>query len=933
MRKAIIIGLTSIVLLILSNVFYYHNTYKNQVNIQKEILLRQSGICRNQMDLYLKKTRTNILLLLSPEELQNLFTHKNNNNSAQNRIEFLFNNYKEILKELKIIDPDGNVFTLRKSASGSFISSYKKIAPIDPVSEKIFFNDKENAVDYIQPLSDETDTYGFVQFKINLKSFFDSMFNNFNIEGYHFQWLFNNGSIVYNTINADITVPEIKSIEQQLDEGRLISLKHRININGTDTKVLTVFRKLGINNWHYYMAFSMPLNSITAYIVRNAFIVGAITLFVILFFIAWSIYNIHTKNLEEKRLKQSQETLRKVLYYLPVGIVLADQANTIRQVNKAALNILSFDDEDQMLGQEADDNMLFENCRIVEKTDYSSSSFKAIIRNKQGEEKIILAEQIPFFLQSQRYTINLFLEASSLDLQNKIKDEHGETKSTFIANISHELRTPLNGIIGMTDLLMGADLHLQEKDMLSVVKRSADTLLTLINDILDFSKIEAGKFEVESIPFNLKDEVENTINDFRVKADENNIQLTWESSITLPKDFIGDPIRLRQVLNNLIGNAIKFTPLNGKILLSITETESLNGSKAVQFSIKDTGIGISKEKMSVIFKPFSQADGSTTRKYGGTGLGITISKQLVQLMGGDIKVMSPSGISTNHRYPGAEFVFTIPLRTNKLSKVFNFSNITKISDIKALIISDNPLQVVSITKNLSSLHIQNKILTPSNETLEFIKSDSEYHIVVIENRPDFDGLEFLNILHSHNLTSNILVVVQSYNFQQTNTRIAKQLGADAYLRKPIKLATLKEVILQHFPNIKAVTLNTSPASGKLLKILIAEDNKLNQRVIHSLFKKLSLKIDIAVDGKEAVKMAVEKNYDLIFMDIYMPEMDGVAAMKELKKQNINCPVIGMTASTDQEEKNSAMDAGMDDYIIKPVRIEELSRMITKWTAN
>ncbi len=934
MRRAIIIGLVSIVLLILANVFYYYNTYRAQVNIQNEILLRQSLICRNQMNAYFDKTRTNIFLLLSPKELESIFTNKENINDAQNRIEFLFNSYKEVLRELKIIDPDGNIFALKKGPSGAFISSYSKREPFDLLSYKIIFNEKDNTIDYIQPLSDEIDTYGFVQFKMDLNRFFDSMFNNFNIEGYHFQWILNDSGIVYRSLKSGISVPENKLLESRINGADVISLKHKLVIDGKSTRVLTVFRKVSINRGQYYMAFSMPLHTITAYIVRNAFIVGAITIFVILFFIAWSVFNIHNKNQEEKRLKQSEETLRKVLYYLPVGIVLTDQENKIRQVNKAALDILSFDDEDQMLRQTATEDMLLENCTVVEKTDYSATSYKAIIRNKLGEEKVILAELIPFFLQTHKYTINLFLETSSLDLQNKMGNgDQGETKSTFIANISHELRTPLNGIIGMTDLLMGADLNIQEKDMLSVIKRSADTLLTLINDILDFSKINAGKFEVESIPFNLHDEIQNTVNDFQVKARENNIHLTWKSDITLPKDFIGDPIRLRQVLNNLIGNAIKFTPINGRILLSITETTTLNGSRAVRFSVKDTGIGISKEKMSVIFKPFSQADGSTTRKYGGTGLGITISKQLVNLMGGDIRVSSPSGLSGNKKFPGAEFIFTIPLRTNKQTKKLDFSKVSFISDIKAIVITDNSLQVLNITKNLSSLHIKHDILTPSNETLEMIRRHKNIHLVIIDNRPDFDGLEFLNILHSHNLSSRLLIIVQSDDYQKVNTNIAKQLGADAYLRKPVKLAVFREFILQHFREIKKDDANYSSAAIKGLNILVAEDNKLNQRLIRSLFRELSLEVDIAPDGREAVRLADKNNYDIIFMDIFMPEMDGVSAVAELRKRRIECPVIGMTASTDIQEKTIAMEAGMDDYIIKPVKIEELSRMITKWSVQ
>ena len=243
----------------------------------------------------------------------------------------------------------------------------------------------------------------------------------------------------------------------------------------------------------------------------------------------------------------------------------------------------------------------------------------------------------------------------------------------------------------------------------------------------------------------------------------------------------------------------------------------------------------------------------------------TISKQLVNLMGGEIKAKSPSGLSDNPKYPGAEFIFTLRFRTNKHTKLLNLSKITNPTDIKALIITDDRLQVQAITKNLASLHIENK-----------------YHIIIIDNRPDFNGLEFLNELHNHKLHSKFLIIVQSADFEQTNTSIAKQLGADTYLRKPVKLIVLKEFISQHFPGIDTSDLATQTVLEKNLKVLVAEDNKLNQRVIQNLFKRFSITVDIADNGAIAVKMAKEKEYDMIFMDIFMPEMDGVSAVKELK---------------------------------------------------
>lgn len=931
MKKALVIVVVSIVSLVLSNIYYYTDTYRWQINTQKDVLHKQSRIAHDQLRQYFKKTQTNILLLLSNKELDDLFTNKGHSIEVQKRLELLYTRYREHINVLKVYDREGNFFGLRRGQGKALISSFGQSVPLDYFSPKIYINPHGTHINYVQPLYDDYQLYGYVEFDMLLPDFFNSIFYNFNLEGFHFQWVMKpSGSVIYNTLHEDAFYPEVKYVGQKLKRKNWFSRIHDIYINQESVKVLTVFRKLEFHGSDYYLAFSLPVNVITASIARNAFLVGIISLFIILLIVATYSWYLKRKNEEERRLKLSEDALRKVLYYLPVGVVLIDKTNRIRQVNKAALKLFAYDDEDQLLGRSATDQILFENKIRLEKTTYSASSNKYILTNRNNEESVVLHEQIPFFLLRERFIIQVFVEVTSLEAERKSEEMANKAKSTFIANMSHELRTPLNGIIGMTDILMTSELTEQDRELLSVVKRSADTLLVLINDILDFSKMEAGRLEIESIPFNLQKEVDDTIQAFLSRAHKKNLSLTWSNAVALPENYMGDPIRIRQIFNNILSNAIKFTE-KGKIHLSIKEVNGINGSPALSFSVKDTGIGIRKEKMVAIFNSFSQEDESTTRKYGGTGLGVTISKQLVNMMGGEIWVNSPSGLSDDPKYPGAEFVFTLPLNTQTCFKQYNFNHINTFSKIRAFVITDEPLQVRTMMKNLASLHIDYKVLPPSGETIDIMRTDNKHHMVIIDHRPDFSGLDFLQLLYNHRLHKRLPMLLQSSDFESSNMALAKKLGADAYLRKPVHIDVLKDFTLKYFPGIKGEQMLAPSVNMETgLRVLVAEDNVLNQRVAQNLFRKIGCEIDLANNGAEAVQKAQQNNYDIVFMDVLMPEMDGIVAVQTLKREGNNCPVIALTASIEDAEKTRVMEAGMDDFITKPTRLEDLSRMLTKW---
>ncbi|MCU4155877.1 response regulator [Carboxylicivirga sp. A043] len=931
MKKAFVISFISIAFLIVSNVYYYLDTYNWQVNTQEEILLKQSLMVRDKLDQFANKTNTSISILISQNELDKLFISRGQSIEVQKRLELLYNSFSEQLNELSVYDTNGNAFELRRSKQGTFISTFTNSEHINVRESKVLINPQGTRIIYIQPLHHESEIIGFVKFDMNLKSFFTSVFHNFNVKDVNFQWVMKpNGEVVYNTLNIDEFIPIIEGIDDKIGTEDYFSKVHTLKIDGEHSSVLTMFSKLYFNGVSYYLAFSMPQKNITASIARYSFLVGGISLFIIcLIILVFSIYQRRYAE-DEQTLKKSEQALRKMVYYMPVGVVLMDNRNRIRQVNRAALKLFAFDDEDQLVGRFATDDVLFENKTRLDKTSYSTQSNKYILKSKSNEESVILHEQIPFFILREKYTIQVFMEVSSLEKERKDEEMAHKAKSTFIANISHELRTPLNGIIGMTDILLSSEQDNHERNLLSVVKRSADTLLALINDILDFSKMEAGRFEIEAIPFDLHEEVESTIQSFRQRAQEKNIKLTWTSMIKIPDHYLGDQIRIRQVLNNLLSNAVKFTE-QGRIHLSVKQARGINGSPAILFSLKDTGIGIKAEKLDAIFNSFSQEDESTTRKYGGSGLGISISKQLVNMMGGEIWVNSPSGLSKQPEYPGTEFAFTIPYKSKTHHKTYNYNHITSLRKVRAFIISDEPLQVRTLIKNLASLHVDYKILPPSNESIDIIRTDNKHHLLIIDHRPDFNGLDFLQNIYNHRLHKRMPIILQSSDFERANTSLAKRIGADVFLNKPVELKTLEDFILRFFQNIpERKTDITKYRTTQPLKVLVAEDNVLNQRVAINLFGKIGHSIDLASNGLEAVNKMRQKKYDIVFMDVLMPQMDGIEAIQNMRKDEKSCPIIAMTASVDESERDRVLQAGMDDFITKPTKVEDLSRMIAKW---
>jgi len=928
------------------NYYYFKKIAGEQIDFKKKLILEQSRLIGSYIEKKISGYENDLtkVIFKNSNYFPEIFYNNRVLNSIVNDLKSFYSKNRDLVSNVAVYDKNNRYLGIYIKDNDEFVLDTFPRQNINKLYEREIIIKRKGYYQSYFPFFKNNELHGNIEVEININKFLKNNLDIIKIDKLQWQWLADvNSKVLFSSHSDSITINEIKEISKAIfEEKEEFVLEHSFSTAyGESKNIISAVYPLNVLNNDLGIVFSLETSEIIKIFNKRTINLFLLSFLILLGLIGFMIFSLYRFKKETIKKEEEIKSLKQSIDQFPVGIMIQDALDRIKYINSTAQQMLFVNEDEDMIGKTLSTQFMISNKYLLKEgfnAPFDSNHF--IHYEKEGNEIVISRLDIKTSIAGESLLISALIDVSALEKSRKQEAAANMAKSDFLAKMSHEIRTPMNAIVTMSDKLLKEKLSASQVEEVQIIKHSSELLLNILNTLLDFSKIEAAKMMLEEIPFKLSDELDLSLELIRLSSEKKGLEIVSRINEDVPDNLIGDPFRLRQVISNLLGNAVKFTQ-KGKIIIEVSLIESHNSTRTLLFTVTDTGIGITKENIKNIFGSFEQSQTSISRKYGGTGLGTTIAKQLVELMNGEIWVDSPSGISDDPDFPGTKFSFSVEVHSNeKIKKKYNFSSITQYQQIAVLILNKVKDEYDTVHEFLDRLGINFHYRVYDDATIEdtifYIEQKKEiYHMIFIMDKLQQSGFPVALELKESKLAENFPVIMVSSNNKPGNYLKCKKLLVDYYLIQPYELNELYAIIKDIFPGIKdsGVFENINKFKSGL-KILYVEDNIINQRLIQSIFKHLGYEIDIATNGLEAIEMITSGNYNIVFMDILMPEMDGITATREIRnKIKSDLPIVGISGSEDLSKKKDALDAGMNDYILKPVKIEIIKQLLIKWLSE
>jgi signal transduction histidine kinase/CheY-like chemotaxis protein len=939
MRRVLIQVYSAVLIILLVNYIYYKSLYDKQISYISELLDRQVQLVGFSVDSTNSSFVTDLNQINFSSDLSLFFINHETQTRTIEKLKTFFSNYKEFVTDIRLYDNNKNEFTLKRDNESEewleqpFILHVQ--TPIDTLVKIVQENRKYKY--YLPVLNKSTNKIiGNIVVTVDYQKYFKALFAEFNLKDYQWQWVVSDsGDIVYDNNQNQVVYSQLDKIISGLAAGSVSNIIHKAVINGKEEELISSYystqllqkRDLGI-------VFSAPTDRFQKYIIRNSIFIVVGTLLIVQLIIFLLRRLIKSQKNEIEGLKNSEKMLFKLIEEMPVGVIVHNRNREILKANKVAAAQYSYQSEADMKGK------IFPEASLPGDSEYYSKNLggtfnpdKFVILKKDSGEIVLYRDSIQVMFQGEEATMEILIDITILESARKHEAEANQAKSEFLARMSYEIRTPLNGIIGMTDVLKKMTLTTEVREIVGLLQRSSEVLLNIINDILDFSRIESRSMILDEVPYNLREEIDYCTDLAKTNIDGKDLKLNCTVENNLPVSIIGDPFRLRQILTNLLNNSIRNTE-NGEIQLHCRLAGREKGIIKLGFDLLDTGKSFDELSLKMIFGEFINIESKNIRTNDDSGFGTILSKQLVEIMGGELKASSPSGLSGDR---GMKVSFTLPTFSNdRQIKELSFEKIKTYDKIKTLVIAGNQNRDEETLGGLHRLGLTITVTTFQRSTINQIRTnmtfpEGRYNLIVVFDDPEFNGFEAAREIWENGLSAEFIIIMISSKDKKGNILKCITMGIDHYLIKPFDISELSEIVKNSFPFLDEQASSVDIGNVRTdIGILVIEDNKMNQKVIGTMLKSLGYNYELADDGYNGYLLAKKKKFDLIFMDLFMPEMDGFESAQRILKFDNSILIIAFTADNLPETRRKAEMAGIKDFISKPVRINELKRLFARY---